>query len=97
MDAGLQQYNYVWIIPGTYEEDWLSENITQINFDFECLHSIGEIDGFVHEQRIIAVNHYSPLNNTCNNNMVSMCVSVLMLVETSLRSAYARKISNIEL
>ena len=74
----MQQYNYVWIIPGTYEEDWLSENIIQTKFDFECLHSISEIDGFVHEQRIIAVNHY-PSPNT--SNMVS---SVLMLVETSL-------------
>ena len=93
MDAGLQQYNYVWIVPGTYEEDWLSENITQTNFDFECLHSISEIDGFVHEQRIIAVNHYSPPNTS---NMVSMClISVLMLVEISLRSAYARNISNV--
>jgi hypothetical protein len=58
----LQRYSYVWIIPGTYKEDWLSENITQINFDFECLHSIDEIDGFVHEQRIIAINHYPSPN-----------------------------------
>ena len=52
----------MWIIPGTYKEDWLSENITRINFDFECLHSIGEISGFVHEQRVIAINHYPSLN-----------------------------------
>ena len=78
VDARLQQYSYVWIIPGTYEEDWLRENITQTNFDYECLHSIGEIETFVHEQRTIAINHYpSPIRNDCDSE-----VSVLMLVET---------------
>ena len=62
IDAGLQQYSYVWIIPGTYKEDWLSENIVPINFGFECLHSIGEISGFVHKQRVIAINHYPSPN-----------------------------------
>ena len=73
MDAGLQRYSYVWIIPGTYEEDWLTENITQIDYDFECLHSIGEISRFVHEQRIIAVNHYPvPSTDATHINMVSI-------------------------
>ena len=57
----------MWIIPGTYGDDWLSENITQTNFDYDCDRDIREIREFVYKQRVIAVNHYPPPDSNVTN------------------------------
>ena len=58
INADIQRYRYVWIIPGTYGDGWLKENITQTNFDFDCLHTTTEIEAFVYNQRVITISHY---------------------------------------